>query len=746
MTYEDEMRAALAGFVVEGRELVEELESGLLALEGGDESGEIIGALFRAAHTLKGSSGLFGLTPIVRFTHVVESVLERLRAGQITVTSELVGALLPCSDHLAGLMDDVANGLREETPEQAARGAELLDRLQPFLDDAAPASDDHAVGDDHALGADLAVPVDGRRTLHLSLRFGPDCLRNGMDPLSFIRYLSSLGDILRLTTLAGLLPEAGAMDPETSYLDFEVTLQSAAPMAEIEGVFDFVRDESAIHVLEHGADAAAYADLIASSGPLADRIREVLIITGAVDAAALASRLSGDGDPAAGAPAGAAGAGDAAPSSPGATPSAVVPAAARTGDALVPRPRGEASPATGAGGPTEAKAREARSIRIDAQRLDRLIDVVGELVIAGAGASLQASLNRDEAMAEALGELMRLVEEVRDSALQLRMVPIGSTFSRFQRVVRDVGESLGKDVALVISGGDTEVDKALVEQIGDPLMHLVRNSMDHGIEAPDVRVARGKAARGTLRLNAYHDSGSIVIEVTDDGGGIDPEKVLARGIERGLVEPGASLSEQDVFQLIFEPGFSTAETVSDLSGRGVGMDVVKRNVMALRGTVDVDSRPGEGCTMRIRLPLTLAIIDGFLVGVGGATFVVPLDRVIECVELPASAATRDCMDLRGEVLPFIRLRSLFGLHGERSRRENVVVVEYAGTKIGLVVDALMGEFQTVIKPLGNLFGHVQGIGGATILGNGDVALIIDVPMLVRHYGDRYRANHLVATA
>jgi two-component system chemotaxis sensor kinase CheA len=392
------------------------------------------------------------------------------------------------------------------------------------------------------------------------------------------------------------------------------------------------------------------------------------------------------------------------------------------------RERAAATPAAARG------AAENRTVRVDADRLDRLIDAVGELVIAGAGAALHSQLSGDEALEGSLGEVMRLVEEVRDGALQLRMVPIGTTFSRFQRVVRDVSTALGKDVSLVVSGGDTEVDKALVEQIGDPLTHLVRNALDHGIEPAEVRAARGKPVRGTLRLNAFHDSGSIVIEVSDDGGGIDTDAVLARGIERGLVDPAASPSEKEIHALLFEPGFSTAREVTDLSGRGVGMDVVKRNVAALRGTVDVESRRGEGTTMRIRLPLTLAIIDGFVVGVGGATFVVPLDRVVECVELPSSGLTRDCMDLRGEVLPFVRLRSHFAVAGEPARRENVVVVEYAGSRTGLVVDTLKGEFQTVIKPLGPLFGHVQGVGGATILGNGDVALIIDVPVLVRDAG------------
>jgi len=313
------------------------------------------------------------------------------------------------------------------------------------------------------------------------------------------------------------------------------------------------------------------------------------------------------------------------------------------------------------------------------------------------------------------------------------MVQIGTTFRRFERVVRDVSADLGKDVALILTGSDAEVDKALVERIGDPLMHLVRNSLDHGIESPEERAAAGKPARGSLRLNAFHHSGSIVIEVIDDGKGLDRERILAKAVERGLVETGAGLPDQEVFALIFEAGLSTAEKVSNLSGRGVGMDVVRRNVADLRGTIEVESTLGVGTTMRIRLPLTLAIIDGFLVGVGDASFVIPLDRVTECVELPAGPHVRDCIDLRGAVLPFIRLRNLFGVAGEPARRQNLVVVEHAGQRTGLVVDQLMGEFQTVIKPLGALFRDVRGISGSTILGNGEAALILDVAMLVAHH-------------
>jgi two-component system, chemotaxis family, sensor kinase CheA len=757
MSFEQEMQVALGTFVVEGQELLQALETGLLGLEE-DGDAETVNALFRAAHTIKGSSGLFGLDHVVRFTHVLESVLDRLRVGELEVSSELVNAMLPCVDHLGSLLTDVAAGQLEEDEASAAERTALLAGLGPFLTGSPSGSADAAgaAGSAGAAGAggDGEGAAPSRRLVHLSLQFGSDCLRSGMDPLAFIRYLSTLGDVVAATALTDLMPDAALFDPETCYLDFEVTLATDALLAEVESVFEFVREESRIAVLGPESPVADYAELVTSAGPLAEPVRAVLARTGAVDVAALDAAL---------------GRAPAAPSTAGPQPAgtgaagaiALVPAqnrdpeVASAGTAADERRaaagRRTENPAPGATGPAAADRRggtdrraaekvvaqpEARSIRIDAGRLDRLIDAVGELVIAGASAELSAAHNRDEALVVALNEVMRLVEEVRDSALHLRMVPIGTTFSRFQRVVRDVSADLGKDIALVISGGDTEVDKALVEQIGDPLMHLVRNSMDHGIESAQLREERGKPARGTLRLNAFHDSGSIVIEVGDDGGGIDPTKVMTRAVERGLVEAGATPTDQELYGLVFEPGFSTKEAVSDLSGRGVGMDVVKRNVTALRGTIDIDNRPGEGCTMRIRLPLTLAIIDGFMVVVGGATFVVPLDWVVECVELPVGSEVRECMDLRGEVLPFIRLRSLFSIGGERPRRENVVVVEYAGMKIGLVVDTLMGEFQTVIKPLGRLFEHVRGIGGSTILGNGEVALIIDVPMLIRSHGDR----------
>ncbi|KFB66324.1 MAG: Chemotaxis protein CheA [Candidatus Accumulibacter vicinus] len=379
---------------------------------------------------------------------------------------------------------------------------------------------------------------------------------------------------------------------------------------------------------------------------------------------------------------------------------------------------------------SEKKAVEARLIRVQADKLDQLIDLVGEMVIAGAGAHLLAQRSGQSELMESTSVLLRLVEEIRDSALQLRMVQIGETFNRFNRVVRDSSRELGKDIDLVISGGETELDKSVVEKLGDPLMHLVRNAIDHGIESAALRAERGKPEKGTVQLNAYHDSGSIVIEIVDDGGGLPKEKIRAKAIAKGLIDATAPLADQEILNLIFEAGFSTAEQVTNISGRGVGMDVVRRNIQSLRGSVEVSTVEGQGSTFTIRLPLTLAIIDGFLTGVGQASYVVPLDSVVECIELAEVRENRNYLNLRGEVLPFVRLRELFRIAGQPPLRQNVVIVQYAGKKAGLVVDALLGEFQTVIKPLGVLFKQLRGIGGSTILGTGEVALILDVPALV----------------
>ncbi|MDE2504712.1 MAG: chemotaxis protein CheA, partial [Burkholderiales bacterium] len=367
--------------------------------------------------------------------------------------------------------------------------------------------------------------------------------------------------------------------------------------------------------------------------------------------------------------------------------------------------------------------------------LDHLIDLIGELVIAGSGAQMVATAEGSPAFLEATQRVAELVQATRDGTLALRMVPVGETFSRFSRVVRDTSKLLGKEIELSVTGGDTELDKSMVDVIGDPLMHLVRNSLDHGIETPEQRVAAGKSRVGHLGLHAYHEAGSIVIEVSDDGGGLSRQRIMKKALERGLVAEGVELSDAEVWQLIFAPGFSTADAVTDISGRGVGMDVVKRNIESLRGQITLASQEGRGTTTQIRLPLTLAMIDGFLTLVGGVHYVLPLAVVSECIDLPRECHAqpeRTCgtFDLRGEVLPYLDLALFYGAVPDAGGRRSLVVVRQGTVRIGLVVDRLLGEHQTVIKPLADIFKPLEALAGSTILGSGDVALVLDMHGLI----------------
>ena len=695
---------ALQTFFVESRELLDEMEASLLAIsqESGDNS-ETVNAIFRAAHTIKGSAGLFGLDPVVAFTHVVESVLDEVREGRIVVDDALIAVLLSCGDHIGTLVDAMEVDPTDTDPELTARGEPLLVQLRAYLAPTGSALTTSLEAPAEPAFERIAAAPGDADPWHISLRFGPNVLRNGMDPLSFLRYLGTLGTITGIVTLPDAIPAADEMDPESCYLGFEIALRSKADKAAIEGVFDFVLDDCSLRIVPPKSRVEDYIAILHSLPEESARLGEMLVRCGTVTAHELEAALQQQAD---------------------AQTAAVHTEAPAPllGDVLVQQ--GAVAPPVVAAAlekqkkVRDAKAQESQSIRVDADKLDHLINLVGELIIASASASLIARKSRNVEQQEANSVLSTLVEEVRDSALQLRMVKIGATFSRFQRVVHDVSRELGKDIQLVVSGEDTELDKTVVERIGDPLTHLVRNAIDHGIDSPDQRAERGKPAMGTVKLNAYHDSGSIVIEVSDDGGGLHRDKIMAKAVERGLVEAGKTLSDAEIYNLIFEPGFSTADKVTNLSGRGVGMDVVKRNV---------------------RLPLTLAIINGFQIGVGKSIFVVPLDMVDECVEFSADTS-HDYIDLRGQVLPFIRLRELFDVSGPVSARQNIVVAKHAGQKFGLVVDTLLGEAQTVIKPLSKMFGQVQGISGSSILGSGDVALILDVPVLAQCAADPSRSS------
>ena len=707
-----ELGQARQTFITESQELLHEMESALLTLEADPNDQDAINSLFRSAHTIKGSSGVLGIQTVEKFTHLVENLLSKMREGEIRACKETIDLLLQCRDHISTLTTLAAEGIETLSHDVEAAGAALTERLSEWLgaeavkEEAKPS----AKAEDRFEG-----PSSVTDAWHISIRFAPDVFRSGMDPVSFISYLAKMGEVASITTLFDAMPPSDEMDPESCYLGFEIDLKSDFDKSAIEDVFEFVREEAVIHILPPFSRLASYVELIQGLPEDMLLLGEILVKGGALTSSELDEALRQQSAHQDGAE------------------------KHRIGEILVHE--GSVHPETVDAALEKQKqnlsisAREASTVRIDAAKLDALVDLVGELVISGANIDQHSQRMADPALQESASVMLRLVEEIRESTMKIRMVPIGETFSRYRRVVRDISREMGKDMDLAITGGDTELDKTVIEKIGDPLMHLVRNSADHGIEGPEERRAAGKDPKGTIRLNACHDAGSIIIEVADDGKGLDRDRIAAKALSLGLIQPGAQLTDQDVFRLIFEPGFSTAETVTKFSGRGVGMDVVKRNIEALRGTIDIDSAPGKGTTVRIRLPLTMAIIDGFMVGVGGSPYIIPLDMVLECVELPVSersaADRRSYINLRGAVLPFVRLCEFFNETGARAGHENIVIVQYGTTRIGLVVDELFGEVQTVIKSLGRVYRDIKGISGATILGNGQVALILDVPRLMQ---------------
>lgn len=678
------LEQAMQSFQLESAELLEEMESILLDAEADSITAEQLGALFRCMHTIKGSAGLFGLEDIVHFSHQAENLLDQLRDGKLQLDAELSGLLLRSHDHVKAQLAAVEAGQPLPDGEEAAILAEIAQRLQA---DTASGLLPAAIET-----AEQAPPGDWL----LTLRFGPDVLRNGMDPGSFIRYLATLGEIRCIASYGCNLPADDSFDPECNYLRLELQFCGVVDAEQLDSVFAFARDGSQF--------------LISPRAQLEQHLQQALQL-GDIAERQYASQLWQQW---------------------GLWPQQ---AAAMPDQPDLPAPVAPliAAPVDGEG--KTARQGESRFIKVEASKLDQLINLVGELVIAGAASSLLARSHGNGPLLESTAILSGLIEQIRGQTLAMRMVPIGETFSRFSRVVHDVSHALGKEIRLQISGADTELDKSMVDKLADPLTHLVRNAIDHGIEDVSQRRAAGKPDAGRVWLDAYHESGSVVIEVADDGGGLSKQRILAKARQRGILAGDNLLAEQDVFRLIFEAGFSTAAQLSNLSGRGVGLDVVKNNIEQLRGTVEVESEEGLGTTFRLRLPLTLAIIDGFLVTVGSATFVLPLDTVVECLALPetqeaSSAISR--FSLRGEVLPLLELRRFLELDGQPGPRRNVVIIQTGDCKVGLMVDALHGEFQTVIKPLSPLFRHLKAISGSTILGNGEVALILDVLALSQH--------------
>ena len=643
-----------ATFFEESREGLDAMEAGLLALESGQQDPEIINSVFRAAHSIKGGAGTFGFDAIAALTHVLETLLDELRAGKRALEPAAVDAMLSSVDVLRALLREAEHGQPADPQAVAAVKA----RLEAVLSGQAPSA-----------AAPVAAKVDDTpEAWQIGFVPAPSLFMSGNDPLRIIRELEHLGS-LQVAARLDRLPGFNQLDPLEAHLAWDLGLVGKVPRSKIEDTFAWVVDDCELDI------RPAAPPSLATSAPAA-----------AAPAAAVA----------------------AAPAAPAA---AAAPAAT-----------------------SEAET----SIRVAVEKVDALINLVGELVITQAMLK-QVSHALDPVHAEQLFAGLDLLErntrDLQEAVIGVRMLPVDAVFRRIPRLVRDLSSRLGKHVRLRTIGEGTELDKGLIEKIADPLVHLVRNSIDHGLEMPDVRRDAGKDETGTITLAASHQGGHIVIEVSDDGRGLNRDKILAKALERGLAVPDNPTDAQ-VWDLIFQPGFSTADAVTDLSGRGVGMDVVRRNIQALGGEVQLESRAGNGTRVLIRLPLTLAILDGMTVAVAGETVILPLAYVLEALQpqpedVRSMAGEGRVLRVRGEYLPILSLSEYYGF-GRRTNDDSlVVVVEGDGQKIALEVDELVGQQQVVVKNIENNYRRISGVSGATILGDGRVALIVDIGGLVR---------------
>jgi two-component system chemotaxis sensor kinase CheA len=651
-------------FRAEAQDLLEQIEQGLLDLSHTPGDKELVAAVFRALHTLKGSGAMFGFDDLANFTHHCETAFDRVRKGEVPATPDLVSAVLNAMDHM--------RALAEQRPCDPAEGQALLEELQRVV--AIAAGHAPVVATPSSSGAPTSADGDAggpaRKTWRVAFTLAQDVLVNGTRPLPMLDELRELG-ACEIRALTDAIPPLEALDPTQCHLGWEVMLTTDKGRSAIEDVFIFVMDDMTLDLQEVQDDPSE--DVL----PQAPAIAEAPI----VELAVVAANTDAVGEPAAAA------------------------ADSRSG-------------------------RDNASVRVPAQRLDELMDRVGELVIAQSRLKQIAAASQDMNLRSVAEEIEHLASELRDSMMSVRMVPVAQLFGRFRRLIHDLARDTGKDIDLITEGETTELDKTVIERLADPLVHLIRNSADHGLETPQERLAAGKPAKGRIILAARQAGAEVVITVKDDGRGVNRDRVRAKAEENGLLSPGAVISDSELLQMIFQPGFSTAAKVTNLSGRGVGMDVVKRTIEGLRGALELSSPPGEGSQVALRIPLTLAIIDGLLVRVGTARYVIPLSAVEECLELTpeqdARSTGRSVLTIRDQLVPFLRLRAMFNSKAPADAYQKIVVVSTGGERVGLVVDQILGDHQTVIKPLSAFHADVGAFSGATILGDGGVALILDV--------------------
>ncbi len=665
-----------ATFVEESNEGLDIMESTLLEMQPGAADADSIDNIFRAAHSIKGGSATFGFDDIASFTHVVETLLDQIRNGERDVTQEAIDLFLSSVDCIREMLDASQSGGEYDN----SHTEKVKDSLDQMLGNKSEESSDED-----------AAPVSKSENWNIQFKPFPDMLCSGNDVVRMFRELSELSK-MEVVVDASNLPTLTDIDPEESYLSWEVSLCENVTQEQISEIFDWVEGDCDLKITAQTVETNVTETL--EQPPEGNTDPHLLEKSQAVTGELLSERR-------------------------------------KKSDRREKTDRRNASP----------KKSDTGSIRVGIDKVDDVINLVGELVITQSMLSTLGEnfdIHKIQNLLDGLSQLERNTRELQENVMRMRMLPISFSFSRFPRMVHDVSQKLGKKIELKMLGEQTELDKTVIEKIGDPLIHLVRNGLDHGIEMPEERIAAGKPETGTLTLNAYHKGGNIMIEVQEDGRGLNIEKIRAKAIEKGLISEDAELTEDQINDLIFMPGFSTADVVSDVSGRGVGMDVVRRNIHSLGGSVEVKSKLGEGSKFTVRLPLTLAILDGQTIAVGDENYIVPLVSIVESIQIKPEmvhyvAGKGEVFKLRDEYVPIIRMYEIFGANSTATQLENglLVVVEAEGKRIALFVDDLQGQQQVVIKSLEVNYKKVEGISGATILGDGSVALILDVPGLIR---------------
>lgn len=685
-------------FRQEASELFEVLEGALLDLGQRPDDRELVDSAFRALHTIKGSGAMFGFDKVASFTHEFETAFDRVRKGEIKPTQELISVALAAKDYIRALIEDPQST-------DGVIGDAILDDLKRFVfpdQSAAPASE-------IAVAPPLAPAKSKQAGWHLYLEFESHILRNGSNPLDLLEDLCKLGPCFVVPVTDGI-PFLDEMEPEDCYLKWDVKLHAACDKDAIDDVFMFVSDEmkltlSPLAHVEAPPPLPLFQLLDEEPTPVAEMI--------APGVEPVAEQLVARAEP-----------------------KTEVKPEVKPEAKLEPKP--------------EAKQdRGIATVRVQAERLDELMDRVGELVIAQARLTQLASSGSDLSIKMIAEEIERLASSLRDTTMGARMVPIGSLFGRFRRLVHDLSRDLSKPVEFVTTGEDTELDKTMIECLADPLVHLIRNAIDHGIEDTATRSANGKTEQGRIELAAVHSGAQVLVTVKDNGGGLNTARIRAKAEEQGLIAVGAVLTDHEIHQFLFHPGFSTAQTISALSGRGVGMDVVKRTIENMRGTIDLSTRPGQGTTVTLRLPLTLAIIEGLLIRVGEGRYIIPLSAVEECIELTAEderSRGRNFLNVRGNLVPFLRLREIMSSQGTPDRHQKTIIISTGETHVGLVADQIIGNHQTVIKSLSKLHSDVTIFSGATILGDGTAALILDVTQLVALAQSKVEKQHISEAA